>query len=113
MHALPPQDFLAMLAAQKTQNEPFDRLLNKRVNESLIMVDPKAVDSLQEEWLATELVIRAWRWRLDSAMPGDLGKIGQWLMRAEKCLYQTWPDNQDIEVVAKQLHERLLEHQVS
>ncbi|PAA66447.1 hypothetical protein BOX15_Mlig015905g1 [Macrostomum lignano] len=104
------EEFRQQQAALK---EAYEALLKRRADGHLLTLKPDEVDALEAQWRAASDQLNEWRWQLDSALPGDLGKVGGWLARAERCLREPFPDTaagEPDEAIAQALHQRLTEH---
>ncbi|PAA68132.1 hypothetical protein BOX15_Mlig010703g1, partial [Macrostomum lignano] len=103
---------LAELQAERDNLQPSVEDLAKRSKDGRLLSTPPAdVDAALAAWRQADDQLRKLRWRLDAELPGDFGRIGQWLGRAEACLYQDWPaDDAPDDSAAEELSERLREH---
>ena len=67
---------------------------------------------LEEAWKKVVRNTRLWLWKLDSSLPGRLGKFGDWLNQAEEMLEQEEEMLENPEEMATQLGNILQEHKV-
>lgn len=63
-------------------------------------------------WHKLQSQLLCWLWRLDGTLPGDFGRVGQWLAEAEKLLYNGDDDIPDAmnEETASVISRKLEEH---
>lgn len=52
----------------------------------LLVVTEDQWGALKQNWTYVSQRTRLWHWKLDSALPGRLGQIGDWLYRSEETL---------------------------
>lgn len=51
-----------------------------------LVVTPDQWSALQRSWSVVSQRTRLWHWKLDRALPGRLGQIGDWLNKSEVAL---------------------------
>ena len=64
----------------------YDRMKLRADMKKLFVVTDEQWAVLQHNWTHVSQRMRLWHWKLDSALPGRLGQIGDWLYRNEESL---------------------------
>ena len=54
--------------------------------------------------------IRHWRWKLDTALPGEFGQVGEWLNQGEALVYSDDVPTQLNEEAAAVLNQKIEDH---
>lgn len=77
------QDLKTEMAVKSTI---YDRLKSRLDTHVATFVTLELWKQLEQRWKRIETQLKHWQWILDSSLPGQLGKIGDWLHQAEELI---------------------------
>lgn len=73
-------------------------------------VAPEAWDELDTNWQKVDSQLRHWQWLLDTALPGEFGRIGEWLNQGEALVHADDVPQQLNEEAAAVLNQKIEDH---
>nr|XP_054759290.1 nesprin-1-like [Lytechinus pictus] len=80
------QRFVEFEKEHKKSNQMMMKLIDKKKKKVFVMMTTEECDVLIERWTKVAGDYEEWRKRLENDMPGELGRLGAWLNRAEELL---------------------------
>ena len=107
------QDYLAFKAEVDRRDVIYEKLKEKVKTGSAVQLTPEQFKPLEIHWKRVTNQKRMWLSKLDSSLPGKLGKFGEWLNLAEEILEREEKKLESPEEMTAQLKSILLEHKVS
>lgn len=108
------QRFVEFEKEHKKSKQMMMKLIDKKQKKVFVTMTTEECDVMIERWTKVSGDYEEWRKQLENDMPGELGRIGAWLNRAEELLKrgEVEPlESQD--ATWSQMKRRLEEHKVT
>ena len=80
------QEYTAFTEDLRLKCEVYEQFRVKAESKTLLVITEDKWTHLKQRWTYVSTRTHVWQWKLDSSLPGELGKIGDWLYRAEELL---------------------------
>ena len=93
------------------KREVYERLRQlQETNKNAVGIDPAAWNEIDTNWQKVESQLRHWQWILDTALPGELGQVGEWLNQGEALVFADDVPTQLNEEAAAVLNQKIEDH---
>ncbi|KAH9507324.1 hypothetical protein Btru_056910, partial [Bulinus truncatus] len=109
------KEFLSYIEfkAELDKREPlYLRLGEKVLSGQSLKIGKPEWEKLDINWQEVDEGVRQWLLKLDASLPGELGKLGQWLYEAEKLMNKKEETNENLEKMAALYLELADQHRV-
>lgn len=104
-------DYLGAKLEADSRSDLFNKLKNLvSTRHNIAALTQSSWEDINNLWNQHQYQLRLWLWLLDSNLPTDFGKVGQWLAEAEKLLYQDEIPSVMNEETAAIISKKLEEH---
>lgn len=90
----------------------YKKIANKVAAKKCVKLTQDQWLHLDERWKSIYAKTRKWLWKLDTSLPGRLGKFGDWLFNAEELLAEELEMLESHEEMAVQIGNFLQRHRV-
>jgi len=80
------QTYLRLREEHRIKEGVYERLVTRSESNELLVLNDKDIAVMKQKWSNTSAKLNLWRWKLDSALPGEVGRYGDWLHRAEETI---------------------------
>ena len=88
----------------------YDKLCNHLRISQTFRGKETAWTSIETKWQKVKAQVRHWQWLLDTALPGELGQVGEWLNRGEALIYADDMPTELNEEAAAVLSQKIDDH---
>lgn len=103
-------DYLGARSEADSRSDLFNKLKNLvSTHHNIAALTQSSWEDINNLWNQHQYQLRLWLWLLDSNLPVDFGKVGQWLAEAEKLIYHdeipTVMNEETAAIISKKLEE--------
>lgn len=106
------QDYIAFKTELDRREKVYLKLGEKVATKKAARLTEQNWKDLDTNWKQVARKTRLWLWKLDTSLPGRLGKFGDWVNRAEELLESEIPVLDDPEDTADNIAKLTHEHRV-